>query len=444
MRAQASARASSARPWSDRRRRAAAWLQFGFAISLLAAGAGGCGSDPAPIRTYTLEDARAFYAAQPRFLQPVPHSELPKGLLDVRAESCGVCHVEIYQEWKISTHARAWLDDAQFLEEMEKTTAEKGRDASWICMNCHTPVESQLPRLVAALENGDRGRPIYVDNPHFDPKLQLEAITCATCHVRNGTVIGPWGDTKAPHAVAKGEILLSAELCTQCHEADEMLDDVNLACIFDTGTSFAAGPDAAAGRICQDCHMPEVERPLTNLKTPVRKTRRHWFGGSRIPKKPEFEAELAPMRAAYPDGARIEWVSLPPALPAGQPASLSFAITNAEAGHTLPTGDVERFLLITAMVLDDSGGVLAQRVERIGTEYQWVPKVQKLSDNRLLPRERRSYDLDFRVPESGVVRLELRGENYRMNAVNFAHHELEGRSVPGRTFFSGQDTLQIR
>ncbi|TPW10211.1 MAG: hypothetical protein FD129_1972, partial [bacterium] len=221
----------------------------------------GCGNVDLPWQPGSgLREARAFYASQPRFLRPVPHSNTPSGLVDLRAESCGRCHVEIYEEWRISTHARAWRDDPQFLEELKKTTATPGRDAGWICMNCHTPLESQLPRLVTALVDGDRGRPVYVDNPNFDPKLQDDAITCAACHVKDGVVLGPWGDTKAPHPVTKSEELLSAAVCTQCHEADEALPDVELACVFDTGTSFAAGPWAAEGKTCQDCHMPVIDR----------------------------------------------------------------------------------------------------------------------------------------------------------------------------------------
>ena len=79
----------------------------------------GCGRSDAPAPT--LDAARAFMAAQPRFLRPLPYSEVPAGLVDLRAESCGVCHVEIYKEWRVSSHARAWLDDPQFVEEMKKT-----------------------------------------------------------------------------------------------------------------------------------------------------------------------------------------------------------------------------------------------------------------------------------------------------------------------------------
>jgi len=397
---------------------------------------GGCSGSDAPRRTPTLEDARAFLAAQPRFLRPFPHSEVPDGLVDLRAESCGVCHVEIYEEWRVSSHARAWLDDPQFVEEMNKTKEQPGRDASWICMNCHTPNESQFPQLVAALVDGDRGRPVYVDNPNFDPALQLEAITCATCHVRDGVIIGPFGAEGAPHPVRKSEELLGVELCTQCHQVEESLADVELICIFDTGVTYAASPWAAEGKTCQACHMPEVERPLTNLAGfPSRKTRRHWFGGSLIPKKPEFEADMVPMRQVYPDGAHVEWVDLPASIPAGKRTAIRFSVTNANAGHTLPTSDVERFLVVAAQALDSDGRMLAERAERFGTRYEWNPRPKRLDDTRLAPRETRTFTLEFDAPVAGEVTLRLEGTNHRISRENLEYHDLEGKTVPSRVFF---------
>src|SRR5262245_54806779 len=81
------------------------FIAIPIALSALALLLAGWRESSARRSAPTLEDARAFFAAQPRFLRPLPHSEVPEGLVDLRAESCGVCHVEIYKEWKVSTHA---------------------------------------------------------------------------------------------------------------------------------------------------------------------------------------------------------------------------------------------------------------------------------------------------------------------------------------------------
>ena len=392
-----------------------------------------------PPPTPTVADARAFAATQPRYLQPVPHSDVPEGLPDVRAATCGACHQEIYAEWKISTHARAWLDDPQFLEELAKS---KKQGVDWMCMNCHTPYADQLPTLVAGYRDGDKSKPILVENPDFDAAMQADAIGCASCHVRDGAIAGPWGDSNAPHAVTKADDLLTPAVCTQCHQATAYFEELNLACTFDTGSEFEQGPYDDEGKTCQSCHMPEVVRPAA-VGAPPKTTRRHWFGGSLIPKKPEFEAELAPLRAIYGEGLAVGWTDLPTALPAGAPSTLTVTYTNANAGHLLPTGDPERFLLVTATALDAAGTELARAEARVGAVYTWWPKVKKESDNRMTPRESRTLELTV-PPATGPVTLRLEASKWRLNAENLAYHDLEGRSVAGRVFHTSETTLPVR
>jgi len=72
-----------------------------------------------------------------------------------------------------------------------------------------------LPRVDVALLD----RPEYAINPTFDEALQRDAVTCATCHVRDGIVYGPYGDTQAPHPTAKNQSLLKVDVCTRCPAA---------------------------------------------------------------------------------------------------------------------------------------------------------------------------------------------------------------------------------
>ena len=403
----------------------------------------GCAPTPHPSAApVNLDDARAFSATMPSYLQSRPSSPVPSGLPNVRAETCGTCHVEIYAEWKISTHARAWLDDAQFQAELSKPR-EGGGDVSWMCVNCHTPSDGQLPRLVARLEDGKLDRPVYINNPDFDEVFQREAVSCATCHVADGAVLGPYGDTNAPHAVKKDERLNSTAVCETCHQASVTFESLNLACTFNTGAELKDGPWDDEGYRCQSCHMPEVERPLV-AGGPVRVTRRHWFGGSLIPKSPAFTEELAALAEFYPPGLSVGWSALPEALPAGQPVELTLNYSNQGAGHKLPTGDPERFLLITAEARDSEGGLLAQLNERIGAIYQWYPTVKLLSDNRLLPREQRQSALRFTAPtEGGPVTVRYEASRWRISPENLAYHQLEGKVVPGQTFASEERSLPL-
>lgn len=387
---------------------------------------------------YTVADSEAFYASQERFLRPVPASAIPVGLANVRSETCGTCHAAIYAEWAVSTHARAWTDDAQFMAELRKSE-KQGVD--WMCINCHTPVTTQLEQLVVGLEEGRKERPIRIPNPDFDPLMQDDAIGCATCHVRDGVILGPFGDTAAPHPSKKAPELLTSDVCTECHQANAYFKEIELMCAFETGAEFEAGPYDDEGKTCQSCHMPAVERPLVAGMRP-RKTRRHFFGGSLIPKAPAYAEEVAALSEHYPHGLTLTWDSLPTSLGSG-PQRLVASYVNEAAGHKLPTGDPERWITVRATVEDATGTVLASAEERIGTVYKWWPEIEKLSDNRLSPRESRQLVLEFDAT-SGPLSLHLYAEKGRLSPEVMEFHQLDGKAIPKIVFVDERNALPVR
>ena len=428
---------------------------------------GGCTSKPAEPaekpaeeapRDAVVDRAMSFYETRAYYEQPVVATVVPKGLVDLRAETCGACHEAIYQEWAVSTHRRAWLDDAQFQKELAKSSGagDPARgDVSWLCVNCHTPVVAQLEKLVVGLTDERIERPEYVMNPTFDEALQRDAVTCATCHVRDGIVYGPYGDTQAPHPTGKDENLLKVDVCTRCHQAERLYTSENLGCFFSTGREWAASSYGETGQTCQSCHMPEVERKLASaFDTPVRKTRRHWFGGSLIPKKPEYEAEIAPLRDIYGNGLTITTQAVTPELRAladEAPAlatkdqalaakktlvcrrckrELAIIIANDRAGHYMPSGDPERHVDVE-VVVRRGGKIVGRAWTRIGSRYAWWPEVTLLADTRIPPGQRRV--LIVPVPSGGEV--EVVAIKARMYEEAFEYHQLEGRYVRAREFF---------
>ena len=92
-----------------------------------------------------------------------------------------------------------------------------------------------------------------------------------------------------------------------------------------------------------------------------------------IAKQKRFEVELAAIRKHYPEGLVVAWKELPIQLLAGAASTLHYQVENRRAGHLLPTGDPERFLLITARIRDSSGVVLSEQTERIGAVWEWAP-----------------------------------------------------------------------
>ena len=132
----------------------------------------------------------------------IPNQEVPEGLESLSASECGDCHEEIYREWQASNHAIAW-QDMQFQAEWAKD------DSLWVCLNCHTPLQNQQEFIILGKQDGDYFKPVKQANPHFDPKLKEESITCAVCHVRDGAVIGLHGNqTDAAHKVKKDSSLM--------------------------------------------------------------------------------------------------------------------------------------------------------------------------------------------------------------------------------------------
>lgn len=94
------------------------------------------------------------------------------GFLDVkrlgRSPECGVCHEEIFNEWKSSIHAKAASDKA-YQTNINLLAKNKGMSATRYCEGCHAPV---------ALLSGQLATGGKLDtNGHMK-----EGVSCISCH----------------------------------------------------------------------------------------------------------------------------------------------------------------------------------------------------------------------------------------------------------------------
>lgn len=199
--------------------------------------------------------------------------------------------------------------------------------------------------------------------------------------------------------------------------------------------------------------MPHVERKVAEAyDVPVRKTRRHWFGGSLIPKKPEFTAELEPLLAVFGDGIDVTLVAgesdaKPLEISAlaqkdqklakartitcqGSCQTVSLNVENI-AGHRMPSGDPERHVDLALAAHAEDGEVISKVWFRLSSRYEWWPKIELQADTRLMPGETRSLRLEVPAETAYVTLL---GEKFRMYEDAFDYHELEGQYVRGRKF----------
>lgn len=357
-------------------------------------------------------------------LGPLKAIEGRDGLtIGISAESCRGCHSEIYKEWSQTTHATA-LRDIQYQAELAKESSPK-----WLCLNCHIPLQNQRSYMVQGdtkleYHKEDIRKLRKVENPGFSAELQKEAITCAVCHIRadeNGKsyMIGASGTTLAPHPVKQDPEFLR-NICMRCHQpGDEGLTST-FACWFQTKEELDEGPYKGE-KDCVDCHMPVANRRSVphNPELPVREGHMHHWAGGGVPKWYEDYDSL--IERGYEPGLTVD--SVKAALVKDQ-VEFSATYKNARAGHWLPTGDPERFLLFRAAMVDEAGKEVSLLTMRVGQEWDWGDASQsrpaeKIHDNRLKPLEERTWSGSLHVdPAQKGQKLVITVYHVRLNSKN--------------------------
>ncbi len=329
---------------------------------------------------YTELRPRVIFGLREDFAHAIPLQKVPAGIPSLKAEDCGKCHREIYEEWKTSYHAKAYTDP--FFRAYWRKDGEV-----WICLNCHTPLANQQTELIGEIPRNRIEKAVKTPNPDFDQALREEGITCAGCHVRDGVIVGPFDDSVAPHPTKFDPKFRSTEICYRCHQVPKgafQFYDVGPCGTFPEyeGAYFTK----ERNMICQSCHMPEVQRPMAD-GGPIRQGRKHLWRGGHDPE--QIKSALAVQLAADP-----------PDLKPGTPATFTLTLINAGAGHKLPTGDPDRYFTVEFQVLDRTGRVVKEQTDSMGRWIMWQPVIVDLYDNRLPPLASRDYRFRFRLPES--------------------------------------------
>lgn len=150
------------------------------------------------------------------------------------AETCGDCHIDIYKEWSQSAHAHAFLSSDFMATTQEGTLAD--------CVSCHAP-EPQLS----------------LESPVARMILPEDGVTCTTCHLMDGKMLGPVQPTGAihPHPIQVAQNRFTqAAFCGRCHEGT-----------YKQWEQTSVTPK----KTCQQCHMPAVIRKVTQAKSGISK-----------------------------------------------------------------------------------------------------------------------------------------------------------------------------
>src|SRR5262245_12310094 len=263
---------------------------------------------------------------------------------------CKRCHPDIYAEHEQNTHGRAFTD-----EEVRLATA---RFSHQDCIICHTP------RPV--FETGVGMNPI---RRHYDLE---EGNSCMTCHWRPGYDYARFqggAECKGAFAPDVGTV----EACASCHR--------------NHGTPFQweRNPNGkASGRVCIDCHMPQVLRPVA-VGQLERLVKSHVFPASRSDSQ---------KRRAYDYRARID----------GNTVVVN--IRNKGAGHNFPTELKQRSVESLVVVRDASGKEVARSRMVFRDPYK-RPYGLELPVNTQIPGgQTRNHRVPISVA-SGTVECEL-------------------------------------
>ena len=197
-----------------------------------------------------------------------------------------------------------------------------------------------------------------------------------------------------------------------CHNVAEQVTAV-LVCTFETGDEWINNWASDEGLNCISCHMPIVEREVLTGSGVLRKSHQHYFAGSGIPKYEGHEVRAL-------EGLKISTSALKNKYAAGDSISFELKLKNEFAGHTVPTGDPERFYLIDFSLTTESGDTIQSQQHRIGEQWVWYPEAKKLSDNNLKPKEERTYTFHFKASDAAVLNLNVSITKHRMTEENAA------------------------
>jgi hypothetical protein len=323
----------------------------------------GAGREPA----WTEREQREFLERHWK-LPLAPQGAPPRtfGALEtsLRPDVCGVCHPVQYADWKDSIHAASMGPGVSGqLVELHRTDPAQARS----CYTCHAPLAEQRPGAA-----------------RYDRALRARGVVCASCHVRRWQRFGPprrdgslasaAPRSQLPHkGVTRTPVFLRAEFCQDCHQFGPEGLALNGKLLQNTYEEWKAGPAAAAGVQCQDCHMPD---------------RRHLWRGIHDPEMVRGALAFSVAR----DGAGV-----------------TLTITNEKGGHLLPTYVTPR-LVVSGELVDGEGRAIegSRRESVIGREVT-LDLARELFDTRLAPGQ----SAVFRYPHprgGGTLRLRVVAE----------------------------------
>ncbi len=129
-----------------------------------------------------------------------------------RAGTCGGCHVENFNVWQASPHARS-ISSAEFRGAFKAYLKRADTDDGGLCFRCHAPAILISGGVFEATKRVLRGR------------TPGEGVTCIACHsvesVKEGRAVRDPGESRNYHRVRDLRSIDRERFCTTCHSSYE-------------------------------------------------------------------------------------------------------------------------------------------------------------------------------------------------------------------------------
>lgn len=374
----------------------------------------------------------------------------------IRPETCSGCHLEIYQQWKGSMHNLAFTDQLFYktaIHDLKGLNDPAEMKEAQLCFKCHTPIGYFT------------GYPTKISNDISKIKdLRREGIQCDFCHSLTGadklynahftmepgnglenpgTKRGPFKNSESIfHKSAFSKFHTESELCGTCHNVRHVSFGTKLETTYEEWLASPYNdPDPQKRVTCQGCHMfHRPGEPATGMT--LRKKhpgiaamggpRRehifsHYFAGGNtlIPglQGDKMRVKMVEERLKHTATLKID----PEEIPRGK---IVVHVTNAGAGHKIPTGVANlRQMWLEIVVKNRKGitvyqsGVLDKkthlgqeaRIYRLvfgngqGVVVFNIAKAREiLSDNRIKPGETRKEKYSLPQLPQGIYEISAR------------------------------------
>lgn len=305
-------------------------------------------------------------------------------------EVCGACHKDIHAAWKEkSIHAKT-MSNPNYLLALPENEDERAQ-----CLFCHAPTTTLT---------GDTSLSLAITQ---------EGVTCDFCH--SVTAVNPvaWppytidvGDTKrgplenpgvAPHKVEVSPLHRESRICAGCHE----FSNRHGVAVLSNYSEWAESPMAERHIECQGCHM-EIYQGQVVFFQDTDEVSRNYINLHAVP----GGRSLSQLRRALD----IDLVS---AKRSNGHVNVSVKVRNRGAGHRVPGGLANRYVLLEVEVEGGPASELQHRTYRRvletveGIAISTVPEMFRdaarvRSDSRLLPYEERDERFQFQGRPEGT------------------------------------------